>query len=84
LQGFFFHWSYSDYVDCDVVHVEACSFLLDRPWEFDNDVIYHGRSNTYTFMHKGKNTMVTTLRPLYLAAATLVRFWVLLRLFCKE
>jgi hypothetical protein len=26
---------YSDYADCDVVHMEACSLLLGRPWEYD-------------------------------------------------
>jgi hypothetical protein len=46
--------TYADFVDCDVVPMEACSLLLDRPWEFDNDAIHHGRSNTYTFVHKGK------------------------------
>jgi hypothetical protein len=24
--------SYSDYVDCDVIPMEACSLLLGRPW----------------------------------------------------
>jgi hypothetical protein len=52
---------YSDYVDCDVVPMEACSLLLGRPWEYDNDACHHGRSNTYIFMHKGKKI---TLLPL--------------------
>ena len=41
--------------------MEACSILLGRPWEFDNDATHHGRRNTYTFMHKGKKI---TLLPL--------------------
>jgi hypothetical protein len=44
---------YSDFVDCDVVPMQACSLLLGRPWEYDNDATHHGRSNKYTFMHKG-------------------------------
>jgi hypothetical protein len=55
---------YSDYADCDVVPMEACSLLLGRPWEYDTDAPHHGRSNTYTFRHKDKNI---TLLPLTLA-----------------
>jgi len=55
--------SYSDYADCDVVPMEACSLLLGRPWEFDNDAIHHGRSNTYTFMHKGKKITMVPMTP---------------------
>jgi hypothetical protein len=54
---------YSDYADCDVVPMEACSLLLGRPWEYDTDACHHGRSNTYTFRHKDKNI---TLLPLTL------------------
>jgi len=39
---------YSDFADCDVVPMQACSLLLGRTWEFDNDVVHHGRNNTYT------------------------------------
>ena len=45
---------YSDFADCDVVPMKACSLLLGRPWKFDNDVVHHGRNNTYTLMHKGQ------------------------------
>ena len=27
--------TYADYVDCDVVPMQACSLLLGRPWQFD-------------------------------------------------
>jgi hypothetical protein len=46
--------SYHDFAGFDVVIIDACSLLLGRPWEFDTDAIRHGRSNKYTFMHKGK------------------------------
>nr|CAD40072.1 OSJNBa0085C10.25 [Oryza sativa Japonica Group] len=55
--------SYADFVDCDVVPMKACSFLLGRPWEHDNDATHHGRSNKYTFVHNGKKI---TLLPLTL------------------
>jgi hypothetical protein len=55
--------SYASSVDCDVVPMEACSILLGRPLEFDNDATHHGRSNTYTFMHKGKKITLLPLTP---------------------
>jgi hypothetical protein len=48
---------YSDYADCDVVPMEACSLLLGRPGEYDTDACHHGRSNTYTFRHKDKTLL---------------------------
>jgi len=59
----FFIGAYSNYADCDVVPMEACSLLLGRPWEFDNDAINHGTSNTYTFMHKGKKITMVPMTP---------------------
>src|SRR5581483_7822064 len=55
--------SYSDFADCDVVPMEACSLLLGRPWEYDIDALHHGRSNKYTFMHKGKKITLLPLTP---------------------
>jgi hypothetical protein len=55
--------SYASSVDCDVVPMEACSILLGHPWEFDNDATHHGRSNTYTFMHKGRKITLLLLTP---------------------
>ena len=52
----FFVGSYADFVDCDVVPMQACSLLLGYPWEFDNDTLHHGRSNKYTLMHKGNKS----------------------------
>jgi hypothetical protein len=55
--------TYADFVDCDVVPMEACSLLLGHPWEFDNDVIHHDRSNTYTFVCKGKKINLVPMTP---------------------
>jgi hypothetical protein len=55
--------TYHDYADCDVVPMQACSFLLGYPWEFDTDAIHYGRSNKYTLVHNGKKI---TLLPLTL------------------
>jgi hypothetical protein len=45
--------SYSDYVDCDVIPMEAWSLLLGRSWKYDTDSLHHGRLNHYSFMFKG-------------------------------
>jgi hypothetical protein len=55
--------SYDDYADFDVVPMQACSLLLGRPWQYDNDVVHHGRQNRYTFMHKGKTIALLPLTP---------------------
>jgi hypothetical protein len=36
---------------------------LGRPWEFYIDGIHRGRSNKYTFMHKGNKTMLLPMTP---------------------
>jgi hypothetical protein len=46
--------AYSNYVDCDVVPVEACPLLLGKPWQYDIDSLHHGRSNHYSLMFKGQ------------------------------
>ena len=43
--------------------MEAYSLLLGHPQEFDNDAIHHGRSNTYTFVHKGKKITLIPMTP---------------------
>jgi hypothetical protein len=55
--------TYHDYADCNVVPMQACSFLLGHPWEFDTDAIHHGRSNKYTLMHNGKKITFLPLTP---------------------
>ena len=55
--------SYADFADCDVVPMQACSHLLGHPWEYDTDALHHGRSNNYTFTHKGKKITLLPLTP---------------------
>jgi hypothetical protein len=59
----FFISSYHDYADFDVVPMQACSLLLDHPWEYDTDALHHSRTNTYTLMHKGKKIVLFPLTP---------------------
>jgi hypothetical protein len=65
----FFIGIYSDYVDCDVVPMEACSLLLGRPWKYDNDAHHHGRRNKYTFMYKDKKITLLPLTPAQIVQA---------------
>jgi hypothetical protein len=53
--------TYHDYADCDIVPMQACSFLLGHPWEFDTYAIHHGRSNKYTLVHNGKKITLLAL-----------------------
>lgn len=55
--------AYADYVDCDVVPMQACSLLLGRPWQFDKNSIHHGRKNQYTLIHKDKNITLLPMSP---------------------
>ena len=43
--------------------MQSSSLLLGRPWEFDTDAAHHGRTNTYTLMHKDKKITLLPLSP---------------------
>jgi hypothetical protein len=55
--------SYHAVADFDVVPMDVCSLLLGRPWGFDVVAIHHGRTNTYTLMHKGKKITMVPMTP---------------------
>lgn len=55
--------SYHDYVDCDVVPMQACSLLLGRPRQYDNSVTHHGRTNSYTLVFNGKTINLLPMTP---------------------
>ena len=55
--------TYADYVDCDVVPMQACSLLLGRPWQFDKNSVHHGRNNQYTLVHNDKNITLLPMTP---------------------
>ena len=44
---------YQDKILCDVLPMDACHLLLGRPWQYDRDVVYHGKKNLYTFKKGG-------------------------------
>ena len=41
---------YQSTVACDVIDMDASHILLGRPWQFDVNVTYKGRDNTYDFI----------------------------------
>ena len=41
--------------------MSASHLLLGRPWQFDKDVTYNGRKNTYSFMLNGKKVNLLPL-----------------------
>ncbi|XP_031387148.1 uncharacterized protein LOC116200441 [Punica granatum] len=52
---------YRDSVWCDVVMMDACHLLLGRPWQFDRSVSHDGRTNKYSFTHKGLKIVLEEL-----------------------
>ncbi|KAK9741191.1 hypothetical protein RND81_03G088000 [Saponaria officinalis] len=53
--------SYNDEILCDVIPMDACHVLLGRPWQFDRDVIHHGRTNEYELRDKGKRIVLKSM-----------------------
>jgi hypothetical protein len=49
---------YKDEILCDVIPMDVCHILLGRPWQFDRNVIHHGRKNTYTLEKSGRTHML--------------------------
>ena len=43
--------------------MDVGSIILGRLWLFDQDAMLHGRSNSYTFMNRGKKIMIYPSPP---------------------
>ena len=54
--------NYMDTVDCAVAPMSACHLLLGRPWQFDVDATHGGRSNNYSFVHKGVHHILKPMK----------------------
>ena len=48
---------------CDIIPMDACCILLERPWLFDRKVRCDGYLNTYNFGKDGKKITLTPLSP---------------------
>ena len=51
--------SYEEKIWCDVLPMGISSIILGRPWLYDHDATLHGRTNTCTFNHMGRNLQST-------------------------
>jgi len=54
---------YDDEILFDVVPIEASHLLLQRPWQYDRDVVHNGVTNKFSFVHKGQKVTLTPLSP---------------------
>ena len=54
--------NYKDEVWCDVILMDACHLLLERPWKFDKKVIHDEGNNTYTFWKDGTKVVLLPLK----------------------
>ena len=54
---------YEDEVLCDIVPMQACHFLLGRPWQYDRIVNHNGCSNRYSFALNDKPIILKPLTP---------------------
>ncbi|CAL5399157.1 unnamed protein product [Camellia sinensis] len=61
LVSFSIRQKYFDEAWCDIVPMDACHFLLGRPWQYDRQSLHDGKRNTYTVV---KNDIRFTLLPM--------------------
>lgn len=54
---------YNDAIWCDIVPMTACNILLGRPWQFDREVLHHGRDNIYSVKVGQKRFNLAPLPP---------------------
>ncbi|KAL4369237.1 hypothetical protein GQ457_05G022300 [Hibiscus cannabinus] len=54
---------YKDEVKCDVCPMDACHFLLGRPWQYDRRVLHDCFTNRYSFDHEGKKVILAPMSP---------------------
>ncbi|XP_022019164.1 uncharacterized protein LOC110919194 [Helianthus annuus] len=59
--------TFKDDVVCDVVPMDACHILLGRPWEYERNIEYNGRANTYSFLFGGVKITLVPRKPKQLA-----------------
>ena len=57
----FFIGKYKDRVLCDVILMEACHILLERPWKFDRKTRHNGHTHEVTFLHNIKKFVLHPL-----------------------
>lgn len=48
---------------CDILPMNACSLLLGRPWQWDNDALHFCKENSYTVAYGDKRIKLKSLPP---------------------
>ena len=46
--------SYHDELICEIIEMDACHFLLGRPWQFAMEAVHEGKRDVYSFEMNGK------------------------------
>ena len=54
--------NYKDQVICDVIPMDVCHVLLGRPWQYDRNVMYNGRENTFILEKEGRRHTLVPLK----------------------
>ena len=50
--------SYHDELICEIIEMDACHFLLGRPWQFVMEAVHEGKRNVYSFEMNGKKIVL--------------------------
>lgn len=66
--------SYHDEILCDVLPMDACHQLLGRPWQFDMNVLFDGRANTYVVRHEGARHKLIPLQEIGVKGCGVIKF----------
>lgn len=59
----FFHRLIQDDVTYNVVNMNACHMLLERPWQFELNTIHHKKDNTYRFYKYNIKVILAPMKP---------------------
>ena len=62
--------TYKAEIWCDVIPMDVRNIILGRPWLYDLDVTLHGRSNSCSFMFKGKKIVLLKPKPIDVSKKT--------------
>lgn len=45
--------NYQDKIPFDVLPMDVCHVFLGRPWQYDRELVHHGKENKYSFKKDG-------------------------------
>ena len=54
--------NYKDQVLCDVISMDVCHVLLGSPWQYDMNVMYNGKGNSFVLEKEGKRHTLVPLK----------------------